>query len=80
LLASGVPARLAAAIGDHLVDVHVELSATAGHPYVQREHVMMLASEYLVTGGNDQPVALFVEPLARMVCVGSGFSSEWRTQ
>jgi hypothetical protein len=65
--------KLTAAVGDHFVDVHVELSAATRHPYVQRKHVVMLASEYLVTGGYDQLVPLFVEPLARMVRVCGGF-------
>jgi hypothetical protein len=64
--------QLAAAVGDYLVDVHVELSAAAGHPHMQREHVVMLAGEYLVTDLNDQLVALVIEPLTRMVGVGSG--------
>jgi hypothetical protein len=65
--------QLATTIGDHLVDVHFDLSAAAGHPYVQREHVVMLAAKYLVTDLNDQLVALVIEPLARMVRVGGGF-------
>jgi hypothetical protein len=64
---------LAAAVGDHLVDVHVELSAAARHPHMQWEHVVMLAGEYLVTDLNDQLVGLVIKPLAGMVRVGGGF-------
>jgi hypothetical protein len=48
--------ELAAAVGDHLVDVHVELGAAAGHPDMQRKHVVMLAGEDFVAGLNDQLV------------------------
>src|SRR3984893_4979366 len=65
--------QLAATVGDHFVDVHVKLSAAAGHPHMEREHVVMLPGEYLVTDLNDQLVALVIEPLARMVRVGGGF-------
>ncbi len=52
--------ELAATVRDHLVHVHVELGTTARHPYVQWEHVMMLAPQYLVTDLNDQFIALFI--------------------
>jgi hypothetical protein len=61
---------LAAAVGDHLVDVHVELRAGAGHPDVQGEHVVVLARQDLVADLDDQPMHLVVEPLAGMVGVG----------
>ena len=48
--------ELAAAVRDHLVDVHVELRAAAGHPDMQREHVVMLAGEDLVADLDDQLV------------------------
>ncbi len=51
---------LRAAVGDHFVDVHVELSAAARHPHMQWEHVVMLAGEYLITDLNDQLVGLVV--------------------
>src|SRR5690242_8860518 len=63
LLAAERGARdLAAAVGDHLVDVHVELGAAAGHPDVQRKHRVVLAGEDLVARLHDQPAALVVEP------------------
>src|SRR5258707_10192517 len=65
--------QLAAAVRDHLVHVHVELSAAPGHPHMQWKHVVMLAGEYLVTGINDQLMGLVLEPLADMVRVGCGF-------
>jgi hypothetical protein len=51
----------------------VELSAAAGHPDVQREHIVMPPEEYFVTYLNDQLVALVIEPLVCMVRVGGGF-------
>ena len=65
--------ELAAAVGDHLVHVHVELGAAARHPYMQRKHVVMLAGEDFVARLNNQVVLLIVEPLAGMVRCGSGF-------
>src|SRR6202008_3351354 len=61
---------LAAAVGDHFVYIHIELSAAAGHPYVQRKHVVMLPSEDLVADLNNQVVALLIEALARTIGVG----------
>ena len=54
LAAERLTGDLAAAVGDHLVDVHVELRAAAGHPDVQRKHVVMLAGEDLVADLDDQ--------------------------
>src|SRR5229473_4738297 len=65
--------ELAAAVGKDLVHVHVELRAAASHPYVQREHVLMLAGEDFITGLNDQLVPLVVEPPAGMIGIGGGF-------
>ena len=45
---------LRAAVGDHLVHVHVELGAAAGHPDVQRELVVVLACQDLVADADDQ--------------------------
>ena len=64
--------ELAAPIGDHFVDVHVELGAAASHPDMQRKHVVMLTRQDLVTGLNDQLRALIVEALAVMVRDGGG--------
>src|ERR1700732_5120204 len=65
--------KLAAAIGDHLVDVHVELGAAARHPDMQGKHVVMLAGQNLVAGLNDQLTTLIVKALALAVCDGGGF-------
>src|SRR3984893_6163227 len=65
--------KLATAVGDHFVDVHVELGAAARHPDMQRKHVVMLASQNFVTGLNDQIGALIVKPLAVAVRDGGGF-------
>src|ERR1700735_3710453 len=65
--------ELTTAVGDHLVYIHVELRTAARHPYVQREHVMMLASEDLITGLDNQFVPLVVEPTTSMIGISSGF-------
>jgi len=65
--------ELAAAVGNHFVDVHVELGAAAGHPNVQGKHVVVLAGEDFVTSLNNQLVTLIIEPLAGMVRGGSRF-------
>jgi len=63
LAAEGRAGKLACAVGDHLVHVHVELGAAAGHPDVQREHLVMLASEDFVAGLDDELELLVAEPL-----------------
>ncbi len=65
--------KLAAAIGDHLVHVHVELGAAAGHPHMQREHVVVLAREDFVACLHDQLVGLVVESPSGMVGIRRGF-------
>src|SRR5260370_13855793 len=65
--------ELAATVGDHLVHVHVELSAASSHPDMQRKHVLMAAGEDLITDLDDQLVVLFVEPLAGIVGIGGSF-------
>src|SRR5262249_21185210 len=64
--------KLAATVGDHLVDVHVELGATSRHPDMQWKHVVVLPGEDFVAGLSDQFVTLIVEPLARVVCSSGG--------
>src|SRR5262245_647580 len=58
---------LRASVGDDLVYVHVELGAAAGHPDMQREHVMMLSGEDLVTGLSDKFELLIAQPFASVV-------------
>src|ERR1700692_1314311 len=65
--------KLAAAVGNHLIHIHVELRAAPRHPDVQRKHVLMLAREDLVTDLNNQLVTLVLTPLACVVCIRSGF-------
>ena len=67
------PCELTTAVGDHLVYIHVELRTAASHPYVQREHVMMLASKDLITRLNDQFVPLVVKPPAGMIGISGSF-------
>ena len=62
--------KLAAAIGDHLVHVHVELRAAAGHPDMQRKHV----ADAGPPGSRRRPArssawVLSSKPLAGMVGV-----------
>src|ERR1700683_5843408 len=66
------PCELAATVGDHFVYVHVELGAAAGHPDMQRKHVVVLAGEDFVAGLSDQFVSLIVKALARVVRDGGG--------
>ena len=70
--AKGGAGELAAPVGDHFVDVHVELGAAARHPDMQGKHVVMLAGEDFVAGLNDQLVALIVKPFAVVVGDGGG--------
>src|SRR5215469_16541790 len=53
--------NLRAAVRDHFVYVHVELRATSRHPDVQREHVVVLACQNLVTDLQNQIVTFLVE-------------------
>src|SRR5258705_8899310 len=65
--------ELAAAVGDHLVHVHVELRAPSCHPNMEGKHVRMASWEDLITGLNDQLGALVVEPPAGMIGISGGF-------
>src|SRR5262249_59756291 len=67
------PRNLRTTVGDHLVDVHVELRTASGHPDVERKHVVMLAGEDLVANLNDQLVGLRTESPSREVRVGRRF-------
>src|SRR6516164_4731715 len=64
--------ELATSIGDHLVNVHVELGAAAGHPDMQGKHVAVLTCQDLVACLNDQLVTFIIEPFAIVVRDGSG--------
>jgi len=59
--------ELTAPIGNHLVHVHVELRAAAGHPYVQREHVVVLTRQDLVADLENQFEGSVVQPAPGMV-------------
>ena len=65
--------ELAAPVGDHLVDVHVELGAAAGHPDMQRKVVVMLAAEYLLAGLDNQVAAFVVDPLPSWLAMAAAF-------
>jgi hypothetical protein len=47
------------------------LRAAAGHPHMQREHVLVLAVEDLVGDLQDEVVDIGVKPAAGVVGVGS---------
>jgi hypothetical protein len=64
---------LGAAVGDHFVYVHVELSTASCHPHVQREHIVVLTREDFVTDLHNQIVALLIEALAGKICIGRAF-------
>src|SRR5262245_65832871 len=65
--------ELTAAVGDDLVDVHIELGAATRHPNVQGKHVVMLPGENFVTRLDDQSMTLIVQPFAGMVRSSRGF-------
>jgi hypothetical protein len=71
LAAERCAGKLAAAVRNKLVHVHVELGAAARHPHMQREHVVMNASEYFVTDTCDQGVDLIRQPAVSVVRGGS---------
>ena len=59
--------ELTAAVRHDLVDIHVELGPAARHPYVQREHVVVLTREDFVAGASDEVAGLVIEAPAGMV-------------
>src|SRR5580698_11017503 len=64
--------ELTAAVGDHLIYVHVELRATPRHPHMQRKHVLMLTCKNLVAGLDDELVPSLFEPSACVVRICCG--------
>src|SRR5258708_23912799 len=73
LAAKWCASELAAAVGNDLVHVHVELRAASRHPNMERKHVLMASCEDLIAGLNDQFVLLVVEPPAGMIGISGGF-------
>ena len=63
--------QLGAAVGQHLVHVHVALGARAGLPHGKREFGGMLAVEDFVGGGHDG-VGLVLRQLAERAVDGGG--------
>ena len=59
--------KLAAPVRDDLVDIHVELSAAAGHPDVHRKHVVMIPGDNLIADVRDQLEGGSLKSAARMV-------------
>jgi hypothetical protein len=64
--------ELAATVRNDLVDVHIELGTTPGHPHMQREHVLVAASKDLLTDTCNQGVDLIRQPATSVVCGGGG--------
>jgi len=60
--------ELAAAVRDDLVDVHIELSTAAGHPDMQRKHVVVPPGKDLVADSCDQFMSLAADAASGMVC------------
>src|SRR5258708_26689001 len=67
LAAERCASELAASVCDDLVDVHVELRSAAGHPDVERKHLMVRAGKKLVANARDQFVGLVAEPTSGVV-------------
>ena len=65
--------ELAGAVRDDLVDVHVELRAAAGHPDMQRKHVVMLPGQDLVGDLDDQRVGLVASRLPAWLALAAAF-------
>src|SRR6266481_7063171 len=65
--------KLATAIGDDLVYVHVELRPASRHPDVQRKHVFVLAGQNLIASLHNESVTLVIEPLPGVVGIGGAF-------
>src|SRR5713226_3252119 len=72
LASEGRSRKLAAAVGDHFIYVHVELSAASRHPHMKRKHVFVPAGKDLVANLHDQGVRLFGELLRGAIDGGSG--------
>ena len=64
------PGNLRTAVGDHLVYVHVELGATARHPDVQWELVLVLPRQDLITDADDQVLLRVAKPASPVVDQG----------
>ena len=62
--------KLAGAVRDDLVDVHVELGPAAGHPHMQRKHVAVFALQDLIGDLDYEIMRLVVQPPAGVVGVG----------
>ena len=72
LAAERLAGELRAAVGDDLVDVHVELRAAAAHPDMQRKHVLMPTGQDFVANRDDQPLRLVTQPSAGVIGARGG--------
>ena len=72
LLPSARSRKLAAAVGDHLVDVHVELRAAAADPDRKRKLFGVTPAQNFVADGLDQPGFFAVELAERGIGAGAG--------
>ena len=65
-------ADLVRAIGDDLVDVHVERHARAGMEHIDNELIQQLSGEDLIASGDDRVLSLGVQPTFLAVRERSG--------
>src|SRR5580704_4988241 len=73
LAAQRCTCELTAAVRDYLVHVHVKLRSAAGHPDMERKHIVVLTREYLVADLDNQTVLFLGEAPARKVGVSGRF-------
>ena len=64
--------QLVAAVGDHLVDIHVRLRARTRLPHNEREMSVQLTGEDLVADAADQGAFFRAHPLGQQLAVGDG--------
>jgi len=62
---------LTTAVRNDFVHVHIELRSAAGHPDMQRKHVIVLAGQDFFARLYDQIMTLLVEAFPRKVGSGS---------
>ena len=73
LAAECCPGELATAVRDHLVHIHVELRAAAGHPHEEWEVLLMLPVQQFIAGPDDQFSLAVLEAPGAFVGDGGSF-------
>ena len=64
---------LTAAVRNDFIHVHIELCSASRHPHVKGKHVLVLASQDLVTRPENQLVLAVVEPAAVWLAFAAPF-------